>query len=112
MPVAGNPCARTSRNLSDKIKKGHRKCPLNASLREKCAFPRRAPLTQRRDYNNTLGRMLPGNFGLEPAHRQLLTLVVSCPPDLGQKVLSAVAMKNQLGRLWRLARCALNRQER
>jgi hypothetical protein len=61
----------------EKIKKGHRMCPFDASLRKKCAFPRRAPLTQRRDYDNTLGREIVGNFGFAVAHWQFLTAVVS-----------------------------------
>ena len=87
-------------------------CPSDASPRKKCAFPRRAPLTQRRDYDNPLSRMIPGNFGFETAHGQFLTTVVSRLPDLGQKVLGAIAVKNQLRCRWRLWRCAGHRQER
>ena len=87
-------------------------CPFDASPRKKCAFPRRAPLTQRRDYDNTLSRMIPGNFGFEPALRQFLTPVVSRLPDLGQEVLGTIAVENQLGCRRRLRRCAGIRQER
>src|SRR5450755_570141 len=111
------PCVRgfleTGAKTKDKIKikKGHRMCPSDASPRKKCAFPRRAPLTQRRDYDNTLSRMIPGNFGFETAHGQFLTPVISRLPDLGQKVLGAIAVKNQLGCGWRLWRRAGHRQE-
>ena len=63
------------------------------------AFPRRAPLTQRRDYNNILGRFGPGNFAFQAAHWQFLAAVVSLRPDLGQEILRAIAVENQLRRL-------------
>src|SRR3977135_3747190 len=66
----------------NKIKKGPWISPFHASLRKKCAFPRRASLTQRRDYDNTLGRIIPGNLSFKPTRRQFLAPVVSCLPDL------------------------------
>src|SRR4029077_17959586 len=87
-------------------------CTFNGSQRRNVPCPRRAPPTQRRAYDNTLGRMLPGNLGFEPTRRQFLASVVSCLPDLGQEIVGAVAVENQLGRLWRFRRGARVWQER
>src|SRR6476661_1029726 len=74
--------------------------------------PPRTHLTQRCYYNNLLRRGIAhSNFTFPLCPGQLAAPVISRGPDLGQEILVTVTVENQLGRLLRLCRFAIVRQE-
>jgi hypothetical protein len=83
--------------------KGAHNVPLSLQdAQERQPFPQVDVLTQCRGQDHILNGVVLCNFSLTAALWQFLALLVSCPPDLGQEVLGAVAVEHQLASRWYL----------
>ena len=86
-----------NRGLHAKQKRGTGCAPFCLRYARSAAFPQRTHLTQRRDYDNILGRVVHRDFLLAIAPGQFAADLVSSRPDLGQEVLITVAVENHFG---------------